>query len=437
MIQTAITSPRKSFLNPTPATRNVIVRKSVYDLSDPEVLALRKAYAALQAITDNRGYQYVASVHGLNQYFCPHGSPLFLIWHRPYVLMFEQALQAMSPGLALPYWDWTSDRTQKEGLPSIFTQPTYVDPATGKAAPNPLYKAAITYPNRDRITGTSRHPGPLSGLKVLPGMVQTANRATAYDRFCPLAEQPHNQVHGWTGGTMGNISYAAFDPVFWVHHCFVEKLFCDWQDRIGQAIPPSIAGQVLAPFTKKTDDVWNYKTLGYRYAPEGARVGTSSRFKLLAAEKPATASAATFSLAKVPANFAQADLHFIKTAATTLSFEVRVFFNETKPGVSTPTAGNPHYAGSLYTFGHGNCTGDKGHCMPPDAPADATNFAPVRPEHHLTPKLWTLRVTPALQAAKTASPDGQLDVQLVLVDHQGKQLPQDSLDFEMLTLDAN
>src|SRR5262249_34491189 len=103
MQQVAITSTRKTFLSPTPATRNVTVRKSVYDLTDPEVLALRQAFAALQAINDNRGYQYVAGIHGLPQYYCPHGDLFFLIWHRPYVLMFEQALQAVSPNVALPY----------------------------------------------------------------------------------------------------------------------------------------------------------------------------------------------------------------------------------------------------------------------------------------------------------------------------------------------
>src|SRR5258708_35442104 len=85
MKQTAVTSVRKSFLQPVAATRNVTVRKSVYDLSAAEALALRKAFAALQAISDNRGYQYVAGIHGLNQYLCPHGSPMFLVWHRPYV----------------------------------------------------------------------------------------------------------------------------------------------------------------------------------------------------------------------------------------------------------------------------------------------------------------------------------------------------------------
>jgi len=438
MIQTAITTPHSTFLNPIEATRNVTVRKSVYDLSDEEVLTLRKAFAALQGISDNRGYQYLASIHGLNQYYCPHGNPLFLIWHRPYVLMFEQGLQARSPGtgLSLPYWDWTSKRAQKEGIPAIFTDQTYTDPATKKEVPNPLYKAGITFKNTDKLVETSRTPGPISGLHVLPGMVHRANRAKSYDRFCPQIEQPHNSVHGWVGGTMGVVSYAAFDPVFWVHHCFIEKLFCDWQDQTSAPISTAIAGQVLAPFNKKTDDVWNYKTLGYRYAPEGARVVPSARALTLEQGKPMPAKVAAFSLADVPEDLELAELHFVKTEIPSDSFEVRVFFNQANPTPKTPTQGNSRYAGSLFTFGHGGCTGDPGHCKVPEVPEDASHFAVLRPEHHLTPRRMTLDVTEAVRKAKARSANGKLDVELVLVDPKGKKLSADAFSFEMMTLNA-
>jgi len=437
MIQTALTSPRKTFLKPIPATRNLTVRKSVYDLSDAEVLALRKAFAALQALSDNRGYQYVASVHGLNQYLCPHSEPRFLIWHRPYVLMFEQALQSVSPAnpqLGLPYWDWTSERAQQEGIPAIFAARTYK--AGKKTVSNPLYAAPISFMNNDNLTRTSRSPGPLTALGVLPGLVRSANRATRYDRFSASVEQPHNQVHGWVGGTMGSIAYAAFDPIFWVHHCFIEKLFCEWQDRTSAPISPAIAGQVLAPFNKRTEEVWNYKTLGYRFGPEPSRLGASTRALMLAKSRPVTTLAATFDLAKVPEDLEQADLNFVKTRHPKHSFEARVFFNEPEPTAKTTTDKNPRYAGSLFTFGHGGCTGDAGHCAVPEVPEDASHFATVRPPHHLTPKRLTLDVTKALRLIKSSSPRGILEVHLVFVDASGNELPQDSMDFELLTLDA-
>jgi tyrosinase len=436
MRQTAITSTRNTFLNPIPATRNVTVRKSVYDLGDPEVLALRQAFAALQSIGDNRGYQYVAGVHGLPQYYCPHGDPFFLIWHRPYVLMFEEALQAVSPGIALPFWDWTSDRAQTEGLPPIFAEETYAEPNTGNQLPNPLYKAAISYSNPNNWTETSRDPASPSSLADLATLVQSANREDNYNDFCPAVEQPHNGLHGWVGGSMGLVPYAAFDPIFWVHHCFIEKLFCDWQDRAQASLPTAIAGLAQAPFNKTTDDLWNYKALGYRYAPEGAELVPSMRPQMLAAATPLTSLAATFDLAKVPDDFEHAALNFVRRTYPRKSFEVRVFLGGPPANVNTPKRNNPNYAGSLYTFGHGGCTGDPGHCDVPVVPEGATYFTVLRPEHPLTPRRMTLDVTKTVRKAKSSATGPKLQVHIVLIDPKGKELPSDALDYEMLILDA-
>jgi tyrosinase len=281
-----------------------------------------------------------------------------------------------------------------------------------------------------------RKPGAKSGLAVLPGLVQTANRETIYDRFTSSVEQPHNFVHGWVGGAMGQVPYAAFDPIFWVHHCFIEKLFCDWQDRTSAPISPNIAGQVLSPFNKSTDSVWDYKALGYRYAPEGDLTAASNRAMMLTRNLKAAGHATTFDLSKVPDDLQRADLHFVRTKTPLESFEVRIFFNQPDPSVKTDCVGNPRYAGSVFTFGHGGCTGDPGHCMVPDVPEEATRFATVKPPHHLTPQKLTLNVTKALKRAKVESSAGGLRVDLVLVDHDGKVLPQKALDFELLRLDA-
>jgi tyrosinase len=235
---------------------------------------------------------------------------------------------------------------------------------------------------------------------------------------------------------MGVVPYSAFDPIFWVHHCFVEKLFCDWQDRTSASISGSIAGQVLAPFNKNTDDVWNYKSLGYRYAPEGMNMAAPVRLRNLSAAAVPSSHTATFNLSKVPDDFERAYLYFAKTRYPLKSFEVRVFFNEASSCKSTQKHGNPNYAGSFYTFGHGGCTGDPGHCDVPEVPESASHFIVLRPEHHLTPKRWKLNVTKALQHAKYSTKSSTLEVYIVLVDSKGNELPQEAFDFEMLTLDA-
>lgn len=38
---------------------------------------------------------------------------------------------------------------------------------------------------------------------------------------------------------MGQIVYAAFDPIFWAHHCMIDPLWRIWQLRHPGALPPA------------------------------------------------------------------------------------------------------------------------------------------------------------------------------------------------------
>jgi len=52
-------------------------------------------------------------------------------------------------------------------------------------------------------------------------------RSSDYDSI----ESIHDTLHGWLGGGghMGNPEYAGFDPIFWLHHCNVDRLYALWQ----------------------------------------------------------------------------------------------------------------------------------------------------------------------------------------------------------------
>ena len=69
------------------------VRKSAATLSAAELDDLRGAFAAAYQVGDDRGYAFHAGVHGLPlPFYCEHGTPLFLPWHRAYLYFFELAL---------------------------------------------------------------------------------------------------------------------------------------------------------------------------------------------------------------------------------------------------------------------------------------------------------------------------------------------------------
>src|SRR6267143_7007941 len=120
----------------------LILRKNVDTLSDAELAVLRNAYAKMMQITDNRGYNYWAGLHGVPQFYCWHHSRsrrsggmaanLFLPWHRAYILYFEHAARDQDPNAVLPWWDWTSPQSHATGVPAAFSTPLV------NGQPNPL-----------------------------------------------------------------------------------------------------------------------------------------------------------------------------------------------------------------------------------------------------------------------------------------------------------
>lgn len=48
----------------------------------------------------------------------------------------------------------------------------------------------------------------------------------------PFGDQLHGRVHIWVGGNM-SASSSPNDPVFWLHHANLDRLWAEWQDRQG------------------------------------------------------------------------------------------------------------------------------------------------------------------------------------------------------------
>lgn len=66
---------------------------------------------------------------------------------------------------------------------------------------------------------------------------------------------------------MGTIATAAFDPIFWTHHCMIDRLWYLWQLRHGVFnIPPNHLGYTLEPFGLTVEQVLDIHQLGYEYS---------------------------------------------------------------------------------------------------------------------------------------------------------------------------
>lgn len=188
---------------------------------------------------------------------CPHhgeASANFVVWHRAYVYYFERILRAAAgdPTLALPYWNYQA--AGQRAFPAIFAA-QWLDEDHSQV--NPLWHA-----NREQAF--------VRGLYELAGPVCEAadtRSATIFfhdgerrgfggdcledETVTGLAEsRPHGEVHmavggavGSSTGSMADIPTAAFDPVFWVHHANIDRLWADWSTTPGVSWgPPAPAG---------------------------------------------------------------------------------------------------------------------------------------------------------------------------------------------------
>ncbi|MDX3845233.1 tyrosinase MelC2 [Streptomyces europaeiscabiei] len=174
-----------------------------------------------------------------------HRSPSFLPWHRRFLLEFERALQSVDPTVALPYWDWTADRTARSSL----WAPDFLGGTgrsrDGRVMDGPFAASTGNWPINVRIDGRTYLRRSLgSAVRQLPTRAEvdsvlamstydTAPWNSASDGFRNHLEgwrgvNLHNRVHVWVGGQMGT-GASPNDPVFWLHHAFVDKLWADWQ----------------------------------------------------------------------------------------------------------------------------------------------------------------------------------------------------------------
>lgn len=209
--------------------------RQVLDQYTEGVRILRQRSAANSA--DPRGWTVQA---GLHTYRCQHGNWWFFPWHRAYLYEFERLIQDAigDPTFALPYWDWTD--SNQLTLPAPFRDPS-----------SPLYDAN----RRAEINaGTSQLDWSyydtyfggilnfvLTRSSFLPSFGSSEAASSPGLERSHGAEYPHGDVEGgphdtvhvWVAGggqsDMGNPVYAALDPIFWVHHCNLDRLWSRWR----------------------------------------------------------------------------------------------------------------------------------------------------------------------------------------------------------------
>lgn len=198
-----------------------------------------------------------------------HRGPAFLPWHRRFIFDFERELQRVSgnPNLGLPYWNW----------PNGGSGASMWDNDLLGGDGNTLTGIVETGPFRSGqwrvINSSGSTTGPLRrefgrNISSLPTLaeIQQVLAVTPYDSFpwntgsAPSFRNQlegwrgpnlHNRGHVWVGGSMTPMT-SPNDPVFFMHHCMVDKLWHEWQLRFpNQGYLPGTGG----PFGQNLTDV--------------------------------------------------------------------------------------------------------------------------------------------------------------------------------------
>ncbi|KAK1472444.1 hypothetical protein CCUS01_05828 [Colletotrichum cuscutae] len=220
----------------------------------------------------------------------------------------------------MPYWDWA--RPDLGVFPAEATSQARVqvkrphnNQKDSRIDPNPLatYKFRESRTNTSinqfpRVGGTIRYPDQPNNNRMIQRLTQffsgtdpqQASRgknltervifilqsyrdfgSASHNRFNPPKQpgQPnfaewgsiediHNAIHTYSGGSghMGNPAIAAFDPIFWLHHTNVDRLFAIWQACHDNPNDPSTyvtdqrAGESWGNFIVKAGDPETIKT---------------------------------------------------------------------------------------------------------------------------------------------------------------------------------
>lgn len=179
----------------------------------------------------------------------PHTTQRLLPWHRIYLLQFELALRAIHPDVSIPYWDWTK--------------------ASEQAIPPWLIGATPTVVTPTKTVVVTRSPGTAADLALIASNVTGIMAMSDFTSFASSLNGVHGGVHVWVGGAMGSVPTAPADPIFWMHHANLDRLWWQWQNSPqGTGKNPSLSGAaaVMDPWPNTEPDTRDITALGYSYA---------------------------------------------------------------------------------------------------------------------------------------------------------------------------
>jgi len=202
---------------------------------------------AFEMINNDGTLGKLVDIH--NEMHMQHTNARLLPWHRVFLHLFEEALHAYHPDVCVPYWNWTQQAEQH--------------------FPDWLVGVLPTVKTPTRTITVTRAPGSSQQLASIVAGTNAAMAKTTYDTFAAPINGIHGGVHIWVGGTMSDVRVSPADPVFWLHHANLDRLWWSWYNdpAAGNHQNPALAGAdaVMDPWSYHESDIRDIAALGYRY----------------------------------------------------------------------------------------------------------------------------------------------------------------------------
>ncbi|TKS81150.1 Tyrosinase [Collichthys lucidus] len=220
-----------------------------------------------------------------------HESAAFLPWHRVYLLHWENEIRKMTGdfNFTIPYWDWRDAQSCEVCTDALMGGRSSLNP--NLLSPGPLLRNPGNHdPNRvPRIPTTADVEFILSlpDYETEP-MDRFANRSfrNAIEGFTSpetgMAVQGqstmHNALHVFMNGSMSSVQGSANDPIFLLHHAFIDSIYERWlrtHQPLRSSYPRANApighndGYYMVPFLplhRNGDYFLSNKALGFEYA---------------------------------------------------------------------------------------------------------------------------------------------------------------------------
>ena len=217
----------------------------------------------------------------------------FLPWHRLYIYYFERIVRQVCghPEFTLPYWNYTSsDPAQRGVVPEQF-----------RMADDPLY-GSLYVATRGSLANSGEPIQKYQAgdpMDITSAMLKTTySTVNSVQGFCRAVDSGiHGNVHVLTGTSkdMGAVPYAGQDPLFFVHHANIDRMWASWNKNGGKN-PATTETWTQRSFvfadangvrvSRKLSTAFSILAMGYDYdvkIPKPAATTTTSSATMLAA----------------------------------------------------------------------------------------------------------------------------------------------------------